>query len=66
MTVSAVVVSHGHARALERLLPTLLPQVDELVVVANIPGSVGRIPSGARVLENETARTLSAKVSFPT
>ncbi len=36
MTVSAVVVSHGHAGELERSLPLLLPQVDELVVVANV------------------------------
>ena len=41
MTVSAVVVSHGHARELERSLPALAPQVDELVVIANLPGSVG-------------------------
>ena len=45
MKVSAVVVSHGHARELERSLPALAPQVDELVVVANIPGSVGAVPS---------------------
>ena len=52
MTVSAVVVSHGHARELERSLPALAPQVDELVVIANLPGSVGARTTGARVLEN--------------
>ena len=57
MKVSAVVVSHGHARELERSLPALAPQVDELVVVANVPGSVGTVPDGVRVLEN--ARPLS-------
>ena len=41
MSVSAVVVSHGHAAELERSLPALAPQVDELVVIANLPGSVG-------------------------
>ena len=41
MSVSAVVVSHGHAAELERSLPALVPQVDEIVVVANLPGSVG-------------------------
>ena len=41
MTVSAVVVSHGHAAELEVSLAALAPQVDEIVVVANIPGSVG-------------------------
>jgi len=40
VSVAAVVVSHGNAAELERLLPALRPQVDELVVVANVPGSV--------------------------
>ena len=51
MTVSGVVVSHGHARELERSLPVLTPQVDELVVVANVPGSVSAVPGGVRVIE---------------
>ncbi|MGH3103208.1 MAG: glycosyltransferase family 2 protein [Gaiellaceae bacterium] len=51
MSISAVVVSHGHAAELRDLLPALRPQVDELVVVANRPGSVGEAP-GVRVLEN--------------
>ena len=38
MIVSAIVVSHGHARELETLVPLLEPQVDEVVVVANTPG----------------------------
>jgi hypothetical protein len=38
--VSAVVISHGHAAELERSLPALAPQVDELLVIANVPGSV--------------------------
>ena len=58
MTVSAIVVSHGHARELEQSLPALAPQVDELVVIANLPGSVGALPAGARVLENPQPRTL--------
>jgi N-acetylglucosaminyl-diphospho-decaprenol L-rhamnosyltransferase len=53
MRVAAVVVSHGQARDLERCLPALAPQVDELVVVANVPGSVGALPDGARLIENE-------------
>ena len=55
VTVSAVVVSHGHAAELERSLAALVPQVDEIVVVANLPGSVGAVPAGVRVLENSTA-----------
>ena len=63
MTVSAVVVSHGHAAELERSLPALAPQVDELVVVSNLPGSVGSVPAGARVLDNERPRTFAANVN---
>jgi GT2 family glycosyltransferase len=50
--VSAVVVSHGHARELETLLPVLNEQVDECVVVANVPGSIAAEPKGVRVIEN--------------
>jgi GT2 family glycosyltransferase len=47
--VAAIVVSHGHPRELEESLPALAPQVDELIVVANIPGSV---PEGIDALHN--------------
>lgn len=63
MTVSAVVVSHGHAAELERSLPALASQVDELVVVSNVPGSVGSVPTGARVLENERPHTFAANLN---
>ena len=54
MKVSAVVVSHGHAAELEQSLPALAPQVDELVVIANIPASLpARCRRRRRVLENE-------------
>ena len=65
MSLSAVVVSHGHAHELETLLPRLAPQVDELVVVANTPGSAPRdLPSPARVLENPSPRRLSENVNL--
>ena len=63
MKVSAVVVSHGHARELERSLPVLAPQVDELLVIANVPGSVGEVADGVRVLENATPLTFAANVN---
>jgi GT2 family glycosyltransferase len=50
MRVAAVIVSHGHAEEVRALLPALEPQVDELVVVANVPGSA---PDGVRTIENE-------------
>jgi GT2 family glycosyltransferase len=63
VTVSAVVVSHGHADEVERLVPVLRPQVDELVLIENVPGSVRGEPDGARVLRNGRARTFAANVN---
>jgi GT2 family glycosyltransferase len=63
MKVSAVVVSHGHAAELGRSLPTLAQQVDEIVVIANLPGSIGRIPPDVRVLENPRPRNLATNVN---
>lgn len=64
MTVSVVVVSHGHAKELERSLPALVPQVDETVVIANVPGSANSIPEGVRILENRRPLSLSANVNL--
>jgi GT2 family glycosyltransferase len=61
--VSAVVVSHGHVSQLERLLPALVGQVDEVLVIANTPGSAGAVPDGMRVLENPRPLSLSANVN---
>jgi N-acetylglucosaminyl-diphospho-decaprenol L-rhamnosyltransferase len=61
--VSAVVVSHGHAAELRESLPALVPQVDEVVVIANVPGSVEDVPDGARVLENQRPLPLAANVN---
>jgi GT2 family glycosyltransferase len=63
IAVSAVVVSHGHATELERSLPALADQVDEVVVVANVPGSVGAVPSGVRVVENERPLSFAANAN---
>ncbi len=63
MKVSAVVVSHGHAEELRRSLPALVPQVDETVVVGNLPGSVDAVPEGVRVLENPRPLSLAANVN---
>jgi len=65
MKVSAVVISHGHARELEHSLPALAPQVDELLVIANIPGSVPDVlPERARVLENATPLSFAANANL--
>jgi hypothetical protein len=61
--VAAVVVSHGDAADVDRLLPVLGPQVDELVVVANVPGSVGLVPEGVTLIANETPLGFGANVN---
>jgi len=67
MKVSAVVVSHGHAGELQHSLPALAPQVDELLLIANIPGSVPRdLPDGVRVLENERPLSFAANANVGT
>jgi len=67
MKVSAVVISHGHAGELEHSLPALAPQVDELLLIANIPGSVPRdLPDGVRVLENERPLSFAANANVGT
>ncbi len=61
MKLSAVVVSHGHADEVDRLVPILAPQVDELVLVENLPGSVRGAP--ARVLRNERPLSFARNVN---
>ena len=65
MNVSGVVISHGHAEELEQSLPALAPQVDELVVIANIPGSVpDALPDGARVVTNAKPLSFAANANL--
>jgi GT2 family glycosyltransferase len=63
--VSAVVISHGHAGDLEQSLPALAPQVDELLVIANIPGSLpAQLPEHARVITNGTPLSFAANANL--
>jgi hypothetical protein len=59
--VSAVVVSHGHGAELEQLVPALAPQVDELLVIQNLPG--GPPPAAARVLVNPRPLSYAANAN---
>jgi GT2 family glycosyltransferase len=58
--VAAIVVSHGHPRELAESLPLLREQVDELVVIANIPGSVA---DGVDAVHNERPLGFSSNVN---
>jgi N-acetylglucosaminyl-diphospho-decaprenol L-rhamnosyltransferase len=61
MKVSAVVISHGSAAEVAAALPALEPQVDELVVIANIPGSV---PDGVEAIANERPLGFAANANL--
>jgi N-acetylglucosaminyl-diphospho-decaprenol L-rhamnosyltransferase len=52
VSISAVVVTHGPHPDLDRCLAALEPQVEELVVVANLPLEL-KLPANARLVENE-------------
>jgi hypothetical protein len=60
MRVSAIVVAHAHAAELAELLPALGPQVDELLVISNLPGSV---PPGVSAVENPRPRGFAANIN---
>ena len=62
MTVSAVVVVHEPVPELAQCVDALTSQVDELVVVANLPGVVG-LPSDVRLIENEQPRGFAANAN---
>jgi GT2 family glycosyltransferase len=66
--VSAVVISHGHADELDVSLPTLAPQVDELLLIMNpVPNSVPKtLPDGVRVLHNEQVLSFAANANVGT
>ena len=61
MRVSAIVVSHGNAAELGETLPALAPQVDELLVIANVPGSA---PPGVEALANERPLGFAANLNL--
>jgi GT2 family glycosyltransferase len=58
--VSAIVVSHLHADKLARSLPALAPQVDELVVISNVPGST---PPGVDAVHNDRPQGFAANLN---
>jgi GT2 family glycosyltransferase len=59
--VSAIVVSHGNAADLAESLPALVAQVDETLVIANVPGST---PPGVAALANDEPLGFAANVNL--
>ena len=62
MSITAVVVTHGPDPDLERCLVALAPQVDELLLVANLPLDV-ELPEHARKIVNERPLGFGANVN---
>jgi N-acetylglucosaminyl-diphospho-decaprenol L-rhamnosyltransferase len=64
VSVAAVVVTHGETPDLADCLESLGPQVDELVIVANLPGGAPLpLPGGARLIENERPAGFAANAN---
>lgn len=63
MKVSAVVISHGHREELASSLPALVPQIDEVLVIANLPGSEPDDPLSARVVQNARPGSFAANIN---
>jgi N-acetylglucosaminyl-diphospho-decaprenol L-rhamnosyltransferase len=61
--ISAIVVSHGHRTELAQSLPAVAPHVDELVVIANVPGSEPDDACGARVIHNALPLSYAANLN---
>ena len=53
MNVSAVVISHDEPDELERSVHALLPEVAEVLAVANTPQSAGPLPAGVETIVND-------------
>jgi GT2 family glycosyltransferase len=64
LNISAVVVSHHQAGQLAVCLEALGPQVDEIVVVANVPGSTGVLPPGTVLVQRERPAGYGANVNL--
>ena len=61
--ISAIVVSHGHQAELAESLPAVAPHVDELVVIANIPGSEPEDACGGHVIRNDRPLSYAANLN---
>ena len=62
MSVSGVVVTHGPHADLEQCLTALAPQVEDLLVVANLPIEL-ELPANTRLVENERPLGFAANVN---
>ena len=62
MSVAGIVVTHGPHPDLDSCLAALAPQVDELIVIANLPLEL-QLPPGTRLLENEQPLGFGANVN---
>ena len=62
--IAAVVVTHGPAAELSECVAALAEQVDELVLVENLPGHAPPLPDGLRVLSPEQPQGYAANANL--
>jgi len=62
--VSAITITHGHRTELAESLPALVPQVDEVLVIANTTGSEPPEASDVRVLHNPRPLNYAANLNL--
>ena len=61
--VSGVVITHGEDPYLDTCISQLAPQVDELVIIANLPPFRGLRPEGSVLVENPTPLGFAANAN---
>ena len=62
--VAAVVITHGPHPDLRDCLAALDPQVDELIVIANLPEPLGGLPARARLIQNDRPLGFAANANL--
>jgi GT2 family glycosyltransferase len=62
--VAGVVITHGMSPTLEACLASIIPQVDELVVVANVAGTTPELPASAKLVERDRPRGFAANANL--
>jgi N-acetylglucosaminyl-diphospho-decaprenol L-rhamnosyltransferase len=63
VNVAGVVVTHGPSPVESRCLAAIGPQVDELVVIANLPGEAPELPAHGRLIQSPSPRGFAANAN---
>jgi GT2 family glycosyltransferase len=64
VSVDAIVVTHGPDLDLEQCVASLAPQVDEVILIANLPVEPRSLPDNVHLVENELPQSFAANVNL--